>query len=85
MDVTLEFRDWTPTHCDVAVFVNHALSGTLRLRQEELAGFTCIFARGHDPDGAFSARITIPTDPKLVKMLQEVLDDASAAGESHDD
>jgi hypothetical protein len=46
MKITLEYRNPTPSHCDVAVFVNGALSGTLTLRQEEVGGFSQILQYG---------------------------------------
>ena len=46
MKITLEYRNPTPAHCDVAVFVNGALSGTLRLRQDEVIGFQQIVLGG---------------------------------------
>lgn len=42
MKLTLQYRNPTPAHCDVAVFVNGALAGELRLRQEEVADFTAL-------------------------------------------
>lgn len=46
MTIILEYRNPTPSHCDVAVFVNGALTGTLRLRQEEVVGFQQIVSAG---------------------------------------
>lgn len=39
MRITLDFRNETPAHCDVAVFVEGALAGTITLRREECAPF----------------------------------------------
>jgi len=49
MKITLEYRNPTPGHCDIAIFVNEALTGTLRLRQEELINFQSIIFRGAIP------------------------------------
>jgi hypothetical protein len=46
MRITLEYRNPTPAHCDVAVFVNGALAGTLTLRQEEIGSFDQIVHAG---------------------------------------
>lgn len=46
MRITLEYRNPTPAHCTVAVFVNGALAGELVLRQEELVDFELILRRG---------------------------------------
>lgn len=49
MKITLEYRNPTQAHCDVAVFVNGALTGTLRLHQEELLTFQMIMFNGCNP------------------------------------
>lgn len=46
MKITLDFRNPTPSHCDVAVFVNGALTGVLKLRQDEIATFQHIILYG---------------------------------------
>jgi hypothetical protein len=46
MDIVLDYRNPTPTHCQVAVFVNGALTGVLTLRQEELVSFDQIMSIG---------------------------------------
>jgi len=46
--ITLSYRNPTPVHCDVAVFVNGALAGVLTLRQEELITFQHIIVSGMD-------------------------------------
>lgn len=46
IDLAIEYRNPTPSHCDVAVWVNAALAGTLRLRQEELLTFQDILLHG---------------------------------------
>lgn len=46
MKITLEYRDPTPSHCDVAVFINGALAGVLKLRQEEVGSLDMIIAHG---------------------------------------
>ena len=49
MKITLDYRNPSPLHCDVAVFVNGALAGVLRLRQDELGTFQHILNFGMDP------------------------------------
>ena len=51
MRILIEYRHPTPAHCDVAVFVNGANAGTLRLRQDELASFESILRRGCETPG----------------------------------
>jgi hypothetical protein len=46
MKITLDYRHPTPSHCDIAVFVNGALTGQLRLRQEEVNAFARIVLDG---------------------------------------
>ncbi len=46
MKITLEYRNPTPAHCDVAVFINGGLVGTLTLRQNEIASFNQIVSNG---------------------------------------
>lgn len=46
MNITLDYRNPTTSHCDVAVFVNGALAGVLRLRQVELVDFQLILQQG---------------------------------------
>jgi len=46
MNITLDYRNPTPAHCDVAVFLDHALVGVLTLRQEDLATFQHIILHG---------------------------------------
>ncbi len=46
MKITLDYRNPTPSHCDVAVFVNGALAGVLTLRQEELGSFQQVIVNG---------------------------------------
>jgi hypothetical protein len=46
MRITLEYRNPTPSHCTVVVFVNGAQAGTLRLRQDEIVGFQQIVEHG---------------------------------------
>ena len=69
MKITLEYRNPTPSHCGVAVYVNGALAGELILRQEEISGFNQIVQHGcakgidtflgrgnPDPPGRFSLK-----------------------------
>jgi hypothetical protein len=46
MRITLDYRNPSPSHCNVAVFVNGALAGVLTLRQEELADFQAVIEQG---------------------------------------
>ena len=48
MKITLDYRNPTPSHCDVAVFINGALTGVLKLRQDELDVFQFIVTNGMD-------------------------------------
>lgn len=63
MKITLEYRNPTATHCDIAVFINGALAGTLTVRQSELDVFQQVIADGlgfkgtaEFPADEFSAR-----------------------------
>jgi hypothetical protein len=51
MKITLDYRKPTPSHCDVAVYVNGALAGILTLRQDELIPFQQIIVNGMRPPG----------------------------------
>jgi len=46
MKIHLDYRRPTLRNCDVAVFVNGELAGTLTLRQSELIGFQHILNYG---------------------------------------
>lgn len=46
MKITLDYRDPTPTHCAVAVFINGALTGILKLRQDEICHFQMVLNHG---------------------------------------
>ncbi len=46
MNITLEYRNPTISHCDVAVFINGALSGTLCMRQDEIVKFELVISHG---------------------------------------
>lgn len=48
MKITLDYRNPTPSHCEVGVYVNGALAGVLTLRQEEINLFQHIIANGMD-------------------------------------
>ena len=48
MKITFDYRRPTSSHCDIAIFVNGALAGTLTLRQEELVDFQMIVTGGCD-------------------------------------
>jgi hypothetical protein len=49
MKITLDYRNPSPSHCDVAVFLNNAFTGTLTLRREELDVFQHIIVNGLSP------------------------------------
>lgn len=54
MKIILDYRNPTPSHCDVAIFVNGALAGTICLRQEEIDVFQDVICRGlHMPGDKF--------------------------------
>jgi hypothetical protein len=55
MKIVLDFRNPTSSHCDVAVFVNGAYTGTLKLRQDEIGEFHQIMSNG----------LSLPTDEFL--------------------
>jgi hypothetical protein len=44
--IVLEYRDPNPVHCDVAIFVNNALAGVIKLRQDEVGSFQQILSGG---------------------------------------
>lgn len=46
MNIHLRYQNPSPAHCEVAVFVDGALAGVLRLRQEEVVGFQQIVSGG---------------------------------------
>lgn len=46
MNIILEFRNPTPSHCEVAIFLNGAHVGVLRMRQDEVGDFHQIVAHG---------------------------------------
>jgi hypothetical protein len=46
MKITLDYRNPTPSHCDVAVYIDGALTGTLTLRQDEVVTFQQIIVNG---------------------------------------
>lgn len=50
MNVHLDYRNQTPAHVHVAIFVNHGLTGVLCLRRDEVQQFESVFRRGlaHD-------------------------------------
>lgn len=56
MNITIEHRNPTASHCDVAIFIDGALVGVLRLRQEEVGGFNQILSRGCRQFDQFVAR-----------------------------
>lgn len=56
MRISLNYRNPTPAHCDVAVFINSAFTGTLKLRREELGDFQQLMVLGARARGdSFSA------------------------------
>jgi hypothetical protein len=46
MRITLDYRDPSPSHCYVAIFVNGAFTGQICLRQEEIDSFQHIISQG---------------------------------------
>lgn len=44
----VEYRNPTPAHCDLAVWVNGGFAGMLRLRQEEISTFQDLLINGMD-------------------------------------
>ena len=44
--IALNYRNPTPSHCDVAIFINGALAGVLTLRQNEIAPFRQVISEG---------------------------------------
>jgi len=48
MKITLDYRNPTPSHCDVAFFINGKNVGTLRLGQEDILTFQSIMFDGPD-------------------------------------
>jgi len=46
MKITIEFRNPNHQHCDVAVFINGALTGILKLQQDDLFSFQQILFNG---------------------------------------
>lgn len=57
MKIALDYGNPTPTHCDVAVFVNGALAGVLNMRQEGVDEFQHVIKIGlHTPGDSLSAR-----------------------------
>jgi hypothetical protein len=46
MRITLDYRDPSPSHCYVAIFINGAYSGQICLRQEEIDSFQHIIRQG---------------------------------------
>lgn len=55
MNITLDYRDPTPAHCKVAVYLDGALTGILTLRQDELATFQHILIHGMSHRDTFLA------------------------------
>jgi len=53
MKVHLDYRNPTPSHCDVAVFLDGAYTGTLRLRQADVLTFQHIVVTGLGPQDEF--------------------------------
>ena len=46
MKITLDYRNPTPSHCDVAIFVNGAYAGVVTLRQSEVGEFQQVISNG---------------------------------------
>jgi hypothetical protein len=66
MRVTFNYRNPTPAHCDVAVFVNGALAGTLRMRRDEVVDLRRIVMAGCGDEDFFVAHgSTSPGDRRI--------------------
>ena len=46
MKITLDYRNPTPSHCDVAIFVNGAYAGVVTVRQSEVGEFQQVISNG---------------------------------------
>jgi hypothetical protein len=46
MKITLEYRNPTPSHVDIAVFINGRNCGTLRVGQDDVIGLQQIISHG---------------------------------------
>lgn len=46
MRITLDYRNPSPSHCRVGVFVNGACAGEICLRQEEIVTFQTVIQHG---------------------------------------
>jgi len=46
MRIHFEYKNPTPSHCDIAIFVNGALAGRITLRQDEILIFQNIILQG---------------------------------------
>ena len=49
MRIHFEYKNPTPSHCDIAIFVNGALAGEITLRQGEIITFQDIILHGINP------------------------------------
>jgi hypothetical protein len=57
MKIALDYRNPTPSHCEVAVLINGTLAGVLTIRQEDVDVFEDVIKTGlHLPGDSFSAR-----------------------------
>lgn len=66
MNITIEYRNPSPSHCEVVVWINGGNAGTLTLRQDELISFQTILASGMLPGDKFLGRGD-PTPPQVNK------------------
>lgn len=81
MKIHLDYRNPTPSHCDVAVFIDGALTGKLTLRQNELIGFQQVIVNGmHRTFDSFTA--TGDPDPVGGWGLRELVTPPWRAGEA---
>lgn len=73
MNITLDYRNPTHAHCDVAVYVNGALTGVLKLRQDELDSFQFIVANGMNLPGDVFLSTGDPGPYRNEKVLDQRL------------
>ena len=46
MKITLDYRNPTPIHCDVAIFIDGALTGVITLLQKDVLTFQMVLSDG---------------------------------------
>lgn len=55
MNITIDYRNASPSHCGVAIFIGGALTGVLTLAQGDLVAFQDILIKGMIPTDKFLA------------------------------